>query len=193
MALACVCVWNGNVLPVVFNLYSACISPYPLVFFSIPLCPCVYLHLHPAILQQIHCIPLYLTVTVSSCIHTFLAVSGCVSPYPTASNLEQTQMGYGYDMDMAKNTLQGRATINVTYHIGNTQTTQRHKQAQTTHNSARQLAARNCTAPHSDAHTHDTHSTPAATNRARAGLLANSGCFVSKCVLWCFVVFCGCL
>jgi len=28
--------------------------------------------------------------------------------------------------------------------------------------------------------------------RARAGLLANSGCFVSKCVLWCFVVFCGC-
>jgi len=23
-------------------------------------------------------------------------------------------------------------------------------------------------------------------------LLANSGCFVSKCVLWCFVVFCGC-
>ena len=28
---------------------------------------------------------------------------------------------------------------------------------------------------------------------ARAGLLANSGCFVSsKCVLWCFVVFCGC-
>jgi len=27
---------------------------------------------------------------------------------------------------------------------------------------------------------------------ARAGLLANLGCFVSKCVLWCFVVFCGC-
>jgi len=27
---------------------------------------------------------------------------------------------------------------------------------------------------------------------ARAGLLENSGCFVSKCVLWCFVVFCGC-
>jgi len=30
-------------------------------------------------------------------------------------------------------------------------------------------------------------------HRARAGLLANSGCFVSKCVLWCFVVFCGVL
>ena len=29
--------------------------------------------------------------------------------------------------------------------------------------------------------------------RARAGLLANSGCFVSKCILWCFVVFCGVL
>jgi len=29
--------------------------------------------------------------------------------------------------------------------------------------------------------------------RPRAGLLANSGCFVSKCVLWCFVVFCGVL
>ena len=28
---------------------------------------------------------------------------------------------------------------------------------------------------------------------ARAGLLANSGCFVSKYVLWCFVVFCGVL
>ena len=35
---------------------------------------------------------------------------------------------------------------------------------------------------------------------ARAGLLANSGCFVSKCVLWCFAgvcdvlrVFCGVL
>ena len=23
-------------------------------------------------------------------------------------------------------------------------------------------------------------------------MLANSGCFVSKCVSWCFVVFCGC-
>jgi len=31
------------------------------------------------------------------------------------------------------------------------------------------------------------------TRRARAGLLANSGCFVSKCVLWCFKVFCGVL
>ena len=26
----------------------------------------------------------------------------------------------------------------------------------------------------------------------RCGLLANSVCFVSKCVLWCFAVFCGC-
>jgi len=33
----------------------------------------------------------------------------------------------------------------------------------------------------------------AAHARARAGLLANSGCFVSKCVLWCFVVFAGVL
>ena len=33
---------------------------------------------------------------------------------------------------------------------------------------------------------------PRLSSRARAGLLANSGCFVSKCVLWCFVVFCGC-
>ena len=36
--------------------------------------------------------------------------------------------------------------------------------------------------------------TSIATPRARVGLLANVnvGCFVSKCVLWCFVVFCGC-
>ena len=26
----------------------------------------------------------------------------------------------------------------------------------------------------------------------RSGLLANLVCFVSKCVLWCFAVFCGC-
>ena len=30
------------------------------------------------------------------------------------------------------------------------------------------------------------------TTRERSGLLANSVCFVSKCVLWCFAVFCGC-
>jgi len=29
--------------------------------------------------------------------------------------------------------------------------------------------------------------------RERSGLLANSVCFVSKCVLWCFAVFCGVL
>jgi len=29
--------------------------------------------------------------------------------------------------------------------------------------------------------------------RERSGLLANSVCFVSKCVLWCFVMFCGVL
>ena len=28
--------------------------------------------------------------------------------------------------------------------------------------------------------------------RERSGLLANSVCFVSKCVLWYFAVFCGC-
>ena len=65
-----------NVLPV-FNLYSV----YPAVSL------CIYLHL--ANLQQIHGIPLYLTV--SSCIRTYLAVSIQLypavshSPYPTAS------------------------------------------------------------------------------------------------------------
>jgi len=29
-------------------------------------------------------------------------------------------------------------------------------------------------------------------SRERSDLLANSVCFVSKCVLWCFAVFCGC-
>jgi len=38
--------------------------------------------------QQIHCISLY--PTVSSCTRTYLAVSSCILPYPTAS-----KTGYG--------------------------------------------------------------------------------------------------
>jgi len=54
-------------LPPVFHRYPACISLYPRY-------PAVSLYL--AILQQIHCIPLY--PTVSSCIRTYLAVSSCI-------------------------------------------------------------------------------------------------------------------
>ena len=46
----------------------------------------LYLSTSSAIVQQIHCIPLY--HTVSSCIYTYLAVSAvsrCISPYSTAS------------------------------------------------------------------------------------------------------------
>ena len=66
-------------VPPVFNLYlySVCISSlypwYPAVY------PCIYPH--PAILQQIHCILLYLTA--SSCIRTYLAVSSCIPLYLT--------------------------------------------------------------------------------------------------------------
>jgi len=54
-------------LPPVFHLYPACISPY-LRYSAVSL----YL----AILQQIHRIPLY--PTVSSSIRTYLAVSSCI-------------------------------------------------------------------------------------------------------------------
>jgi len=41
------------------RLYSTCIPPVSHRILGIPLYPCIYLHL--AILQQIHCIPLYPT------------------------------------------------------------------------------------------------------------------------------------
>ena len=57
------------------RLYSICIiPPTSHRILSIPLYPCVYLHL--AILQEIHCIPLYLNV--SSCIRSYPAVSSCI-------------------------------------------------------------------------------------------------------------------
>jgi len=59
-------------LPPVFHLYPACISRYPWY-------PAVSL-LYLAILQQIHCIPLYLTV--SGCIRIYLAVSSCICCIP---------------------------------------------------------------------------------------------------------------
>ena len=64
------------------RLDSTCIPPVSHHILGIPLYPCIYLHL--AILQQIHCILLYLTV--SSCIHTYLAVSSCVPLYLTVSH-----------------------------------------------------------------------------------------------------------
>jgi len=44
---------------------------------GIPLYPCIDLYLYLAILQQIqiHCIPLFLCPTVSSCICVYLAAS----------------------------------------------------------------------------------------------------------------------
>jgi len=82
-----------------------CILPVSYRILGIPLYPCIYIQPNLAILQQIHwCIPLYptvsscicictylavLAVSVSSCI--YLAVSRCISPYPTAS-----KTGYRY-------------------------------------------------------------------------------------------------
>jgi len=51
-------------------------------------------------LQQIHCIPLY--PTVSRCFCTHLAVSSCISPYLTVSHRIENGI-------WPKNTLQGRA------------------------------------------------------------------------------------
>jgi len=79
---------------VMSRLYSTCIPPVSHRILGNLLYPCIYLHL--AILQQIHGIPLYLTilqlypyVSTSSCIQ-LPAVSSCISPYPTTS-----KTGYG--------------------------------------------------------------------------------------------------
>jgi len=79
------CVFLGSPPPV-FHPYPACISPYPWY-------PAVSLYL--AILQQIHCIPLYPTVSVRN-----LAVSSCRIPPPRKR-------------DITKNTLQERAHRNL--------------------------------------------------------------------------------
>jgi len=73
------CIFGMSHVPPVFNLH------FPLVSHRIPswypaLYPCIYLHL--AVLQQIHCILLYLTV--SSCIRTHLAAS-CIQLFPTVT------------------------------------------------------------------------------------------------------------
>jgi len=64
------------------RLYSTCIPPVSHRILGIPLYPCIYLH--PAVLQQIHCILLY--PAVSSCICTNLAVSSCIQLYLTVSH-----------------------------------------------------------------------------------------------------------
>jgi len=68
------------------RLHFTYIPPVSYHILGIPCIPVSIIYL--SILQQIHCIPLY--PTVSSCIRTYLAVSRCISPYPTAS-----KMGHG--------------------------------------------------------------------------------------------------
>ena len=68
-------VYFWDIPNVLFYLYPAYISPYP--WYPVHLC-CINLYL--AILQQIHCIPLY--PTVPSC-DTYLAVSSCIPLYLT--------------------------------------------------------------------------------------------------------------
>jgi len=67
------------------RLYSTCIPPASHRILVIPLYPC-YVYLHLAVLQQIHCIPLYLT---DHCIQLYPYVSSCIPlyliVYPTAS------------------------------------------------------------------------------------------------------------
>ena len=81
----------------VFFGYSACISLYPA---CISLYPDIYLYL--AILQHIHCIPLYPTVSTISRLYLTIstlhlryllypAVSHCISPYLTASKTGYNQ------------------------------------------------------------------------------------------------------
>jgi len=67
-----------------------------------------------SILQQIHCIPLY--PTVSSCIRTYLAVSSCIPLYISHG----IRISPPRKRDIAKNTLQGRA-----YNISITKTEHR--------------------------------------------------------------------
>jgi len=88
------------------RLYSTCIPPvshppypwYPTVS--------LYIYLHLATLQQVHCIPL--SLTVSSCIRTYLAVSSCIPLYLTVSPPPPSKTGYGQ-----KYTLQGRAILHI--------------------------------------------------------------------------------
>ena len=69
-------------IPPVLYLYPACILPYTWPW-RYPVHPCI-IDLYLAILQQIHYIPLYLTV--SSCIRTYLAVSSCIPLYLIVSH-----------------------------------------------------------------------------------------------------------
>jgi len=82
----------------VFLGCPACISPVSCLYFTeslgIPFIPVSILYLF--ILQHIHCIPLY--PTVSSCIRTYLAVSSCIPLYLTAYPTPRKR-------NIAKNTL----------------------------------------------------------------------------------------
>ena len=64
------------------RLYFTCIPPVSHRILDIPCIPVSILYL--SMLQQIHCIPLY--PTVSSCIRTYLAVSSCILLYLTVSH-----------------------------------------------------------------------------------------------------------
>ena len=63
-------IYFWGILPAVIHLYPACISPY----LWYPAVSCIELYL--AIVQQIHCSPLF--PTASSCIRTYLAASSCI-------------------------------------------------------------------------------------------------------------------
>ena len=64
------------------RLYFTCTPPVSHHILGTPLY--LYIDLYLAMLQQIHCIPLY--PTASRCIRTYLAVSSCIPLYLTVSH-----------------------------------------------------------------------------------------------------------
>jgi len=78
-------VYFWDVSRLYLTLYPACISPYPWYFVYPCIVSILYIYnIYLSILQQIHCIPLY--PTVSSCIRTYLAVFSCIPLYLTVSH-----------------------------------------------------------------------------------------------------------
>jgi len=97
------------------RLYSTCIPPVSHRILGISRYPCIYLHL--AILQQIHCIPLNITVYQAVSVRIYIEL------YPAVSRCISHRISPPRKWDMAKNTLQGRASTRPVIVCGNSDTT----------------------------------------------------------------------
>jgi len=68
------------------RLYFTCIPPVSYRILVLGIRPCIPVSiLYLSILKQIHCIPLYPTVSSCVCVRTYLAVSSCIPLYLTVS------------------------------------------------------------------------------------------------------------